>query len=230
VSYYFITKIKDIIMSIELKELNIIPSVHTVRDPSLALKRDIKEGLKSGILRIIGIIIFVAIISGPVVLIDNKYYHYFAAGIVIFGAFNILYIIKSMFVSAFKPNLRTPEEALRSYLYAIDNRLYERAYNMLTDQAKIAGDVPLPKEVKMEKSISRIVDLDTFTKYWDSTGLRISDINNTIHIHPEKCDEENTAIFSATIPVGTGSQDFYSKYVLVRRHELWFIAHGYLII
>jgi hypothetical protein len=70
-------------------------------------------------------------------------------------------------------HLKTPEKALRSYLYAIDNGLYGRAYDMLTDQAKIAGDVPLPKEVKMEKSLSRIADLETFTTYWQNTGLKI---------------------------------------------------------
>jgi len=215
---------------VTLKDIEINPSEHSVEDPSLALKTDPKEGFKRGIARIIGTIVVVAIIVGISVAVNNKFFGYIGAGSIIVGLMGIAAIIKSMFISGIKPNLKTPEEALRSFLYAIDNGLYGRAYNMLTDQAKVAGDVPIPKEVKMEKSLSRIANLETFTKYWQNTGLKISDINNTILFWRQKCEEENTAVFVANIPMGTTSQSFHSKYVLVKRGELWFVAHGYLII
>jgi hypothetical protein len=224
----------DNIMGIDsivaLKELDIDPSAHTVKEPSLALHQDIKAGIKTGTCRIIGIVIVVSIIICIAGLINNKVVNYFAAGTILVGALGIWASIKATFVSGFKPNLRTPEGALRSYLFAIDNGLYERAYNMLTDQAKVAGDVPLPKEVSMEKAISRIVDLETFRKYWQNTGLKISDINREIMFWGQKCDEANTALFVASIPSGVTSESFNSKYVLVKRDGLWFVAHGYLII
>jgi hypothetical protein len=72
--------------------------------------------------------------------------------------------------------------------------------------------------------------LESFTKYWQNTGLRISDMNNDIHFWREKYKEEDAVVFSSSIPIGTTQQSFSSKYVVVKRSGLWFVTNGYLII
>lgn len=54
--------------------------------------------------------------------------------------------LRSFLVSSLNPNLSSPKSSLKCFLNSIRSDLYERAYNLLTDQAQKAGRVKLPRK------------------------------------------------------------------------------------
>jgi hypothetical protein len=216
------------------------PKEHLVTDTSRAMVRAAPEALK----RLC--ITFVVALVGVVVLygIGNavaKFLGETSTTKIIFGGITGLIIgliyylflkVKSMFESLLKPNLKSPESAVKSFLNALKNGFYGQAFNLLTDQAQSQANLDLPRDNPMQKRMPALnySDLNTFTKFWTSIGFPWKPSEHSRMKKQELSDD--AALVEAEIVIDrTVSQPnewgFTAKFMVVKRGDMWFVANGF---
>ena len=212
---------------------------HDVKDTALHLKSSLPEALKNLALGIVIVIISATILY----LVGDKIDSAMAdswikkttiAGIcgAILGLFYFLVVHNFMAVlaSLFKPNLKTPEKAVKSFFSSIKKGLYERAYNLLTDNARKLELIEFPVETEMQKEMPDVYfhNFETFENFWSK--LEFSwDLD---FIQP-KCKENDDSLAIVEVEVSpnnllAGKHNFKAEFVLIKKDEYWFLCNGFL--
>jgi hypothetical protein len=131
-----------------------------------------------------------------------------------------------------RPNLKSPQSAVNSFLNALKNRHYGQAFNLLTDQARSVNNLDLPRDTPMQKGMPALAygDLNSFQRFWSSIRF------------PWKPSEhsrmkiqglgEDTALVEAEIAIDRtvpqpNEYGFTAKFWVVKRSGMWFIANGF---
>jgi hypothetical protein len=158
-------------------------------------------------------------------------------GILLAGAFiaSLFYFwlkIKAVLSSLFKPNLKTPEKAVESYISALKKGLHERAYNLLTDKAQKLSKLVFPKEDKMQQKMPDLYyeDLNSFKSFWNSIQFPWKQHEYSrpkAEIINESTALVKTKIVTDRIVDDMDEYDFTAKFVTVKRENKWFLANGY---
>lgn len=153
---------------------------------------------------------------------------YIAENKIIF--FEIINILRQWFWR----NLLTPESILKYYLICIANGLYKNAYGLLTDQAQSLGRVNLPKETPIQNKMPDLVieDFNSFKNFWKNIQFNWTVL--TERFENKKYEEilshsglnySNVAILQ--VKIKAENDTFLSKFILVQRHGIWFLANGF---
>jgi hypothetical protein len=139
--------------------------------------------------------------------------------------------IRSFLVSARPANLRRPEAAVRAFLASVNNSLYERGFNMLTDQARTLGPVQLPRVHQMAKRMPEadIHDLESFRNFWSAVEF----LDWKFKLRRASREDLGDRVVRLTVPVkadaakGDGKIHFRVDFMLVERERFWFLTHGF---
>lgn len=236
------------------EHMGIDPQKHNVADPGQATGKYLAVGIRNLIVYpIIG-----GIVSGLAwwahLLVDRFMENHSIPGIIIPDiiefvtslAWGLLLIVavavfpycvylglRSFLVSFFNPNLSSPRSSLKSFLNSIKSDLYERAYNLLTDQAQKAGRVKLPRKGVLSEKMPEIVmeDLSSFKRFW--TDMETFSWKAKTRKIRQKAVDSHTTLLIIPIIVDNPSKkppklSFEAEFVLVKRQEFWFLANGFL--
>lgn len=219
--------------------IHIDPNIQHVKDTTRHLQSSLPEALKN---LFIGIVV-VTIVSIILYLVGDKIDNIMEdstikkiilagiAGIILgFIYFLIIQNFKSFLASLFKPNLKTPEKAVKTYLSSIEKGLYKRAYLLLTDSAQNLDMIKFPLETIMQKEMPDVYfhNLETFENFWSKVRLKW----NTDMIRPKsnKTDDSTALIETEIIPTNndTNYYKFKAEFVLKKIDEYWFLCNGFL--
>lgn len=212
---------------------------HDVKDTALHLKSSLPEALKNLAIGIVIVILSATILylvgdKIDSVMADSWIKKTIIAGIVgaIFGLFYFLVVHNFMAVlaSLFKPNLKTPEKAVRSFFSSIKKGLHERAYNLLTDNARKLELIEFPVETEMQKEMPDLYfhNFETFENFWSKLGFSW-DLDM---IRPEcKKKDDSLAIVEVEVfpnNISAGKHYFIAEFVLIKKDGYWFLCNGFL--
>jgi hypothetical protein len=216
------------------------PKEHLVADTSRAMVKATPEALKKLGITFIIVIIAVCVLYG-IGSVVIKFLGESSTTKVIFGCITgfilglVYYLflkIKSVFGSLLKPNLKSPESAVKSFLTALKNGFYGQAFNLLTDQAQSQANLDLPRNTPMQKSMPALdySDLNTFTKFWASICFpwKLSEFSKM----KKQAIGEDTSLVEAEIAIDrtipqANEYGFTVKFMVVRRGDMWFMANGF---
>jgi hypothetical protein len=222
------------------KSFDIVPDEHVVSDMSRLTKTALPESLKNfGIVFAVSIVTTLFIVAASQVMertisepglkkIIGTVMAACVIGLLIYCGVKIKIVIGSLF----KPNLKTPESAVRSFLSSLQKGLYKQAYNLLSDTAQKLGKLEMPKNNIMQKKMPDLNfdDLHTFASFWqriefpwkqsDLERPKAQTINDSVAIVELRIDMDRTSIRWEEFPLS-------AKFVTVKRGGLWIIANGF---
>jgi hypothetical protein len=194
-------------------------------------KLGIKHAFKMSLLFVASFIVYL--------LLRRLFYNSPAPIFIINGIFFVLLIgsivgiLKGLKIAIKKPDQTKPDYALREFLVSIDDSIYERAYNLLTDNAQIVGNISLPKINLYASKMPEInfTDLDSFSQFWSNLPFAISFDNwrksfNTILSTEDYCVISVPIKFRDKNAKNIGI--FENRFILVRRFNAWFLSNGFI--
>jgi len=142
---------------------------------------------------------------------------------------------RRFFWSCIRPDLSTPEKAVKCFLFSIKVGLKERSYNLCTDQAQNLVKVDLARLGRIgSKKMPEVAisDLSSFQNWWAWNNVQISwppALKKMIRydISSEECIIE---IPVAVKYIASGSEyiSFRAVFPLIRRDKLWFVAKPFI--
>lgn len=245
--------------SIKLAENYVIsPRDHSVDDPTRALKKYPRKGLSNVIISlVIGLVLsvviyFLGFLIEPVAksipsflwefYIVRAFFsvlaNYVPLLVVLCPPICLFFGINSLYKSCIRPTLSTPKKAIECFLRSTDVDLYERAYNLLTDQAQKLGKLDLnesdhvfAKKIPKEVTIS---DLSSFEDWW--TGVRLCwppKWKKLVRhdISPDVCVLEFPVRLS--YPKACGELlgepiSFNAVFPMIQRERMWFVVKPFI--
>lgn len=151
---------------------------------------------------------------------------------VVFGsvALGLIMGVKCFFYYCIRPNLKTPEDTVRGFFESFEFPYFpERAYNLLTDQARTLGKIDdnISSDIIAQRLPRvNIYDLPSFKQWW--RDLTFSwDINWGKLIKYEL--GSNLCLLEIVIEVNIPTPElqktsFTSAFPLIKHNNLWFLA------
>lgn len=222
------------------RSFDVIPEEHNISDSSRVTKSALPVALRNLGIALIGVIVGCVILYFIAEGIDRamddsgvkKVIGGGIAGCTIGLVFLLGLKVMAVFSSLFKPNLKTPEAAVRTFLSSLKKGLHERAYNLLTDTAQRLGKQDMPNDDMMQKKMPDLYfeDLDTFKTFWNSIQFpwKLSEFQQP------KAQKINVSAALVEMPIDLDrivSRDderpFTAKFVTVKRGDSWFIANSF---
>ncbi len=221
--------------------------VQTVDNPEAAVARSLRTGLKHLILSpVIG-----GLVSAMALLVAYWTYTRDPDGtlgvvlsVVLFAAlilgglsfpYGLFCGVRSFVASVRVPDLTTPEAALKAFLASVRSSLPERAWAMLTDQAKQGPRVPMPTTHVVARKLPQpeLVDLDAFTAFWSWLGCMHGKAQ-TRRVMRRDVDAKTVVLtcpFVVDHVAGEKKEKvtFNAEFLLVQRGQgLWFLANSFV--
>ena len=139
--------------------------------------------------------------------------------------------LRALWSASVRPDLSLPELSVRFFLRAIRASLPERAYNLLTDQARILGSFNLGESFDaVTQALPPVTISDTASFGWWWTGVKFTSWKPV-------CDECSTytvapdvAVVVVPISARLDMSDvgFKAAFTTVRRHDQWFVATPFM--
>ena len=140
--------------------------------------------------------------------------------------------VRCLLVACVAPDTTTPKATVKAFLNSTRSSLNERAYNLLTDQARSPGKVELGgglAALARRMPAIEIHDLESFERFWVAMDV-LSWTYRTGRIRCEEHDSESVVI---TVPAkAKGRRDgkirFEVRFAAVRRASHWYLANGFV--
>ena len=220
---------------------SIVPEEHTVSDSSRATKRGTSEALRVFGITLVFALLWVAVSYVIGEFVDQKMAESTAKKVIgysIVGSwFGVLLLlskrVQAIFGTAFKPNLKSPDRAVKTFLSALEKNMFDQAYSLLTDNAQKQEKLEVTRETPMQTKMPdpEFTDKDSFVEFWNSIQFpwKMSEYS---HPKAENLSDE-VDLVEAEIQVDrmTPRPDedfvFKVKFATVKRDNLWFVANGF---
>ncbi|MEW6659147.1 MAG: hypothetical protein AB1424_10845 [Thermodesulfobacteriota bacterium] len=134
----------------------------------------------------------------------------------------IIYLNGLLYLLIFPQSLKSPTKAVNSFLKSIKLGLFERSYNILTDNAQKLG-------INNPGGRYQFRDLKTFREFWLGTnffwgsGVDHRQWSSFSFLH--KFLDDCTALVEAFINFNGGRG--VAKFLVVQREGIWFLVNGF---
>lgn len=147
--------------------------------------------------------------------------------------------IKRFSLAAVVPKRQTAEETVRTFLEAIEDRLWNRAYSCLTDSAQKVGTVELQKIDYLQEMMPdiRIYSAESFRSFWSRIKFTFKPQWDLMRSSPMNAQTTKVIVpLRATWQgwwIGQQGQkgelieDFECPFLAVERDGYWFLANGF---
>jgi len=134
-----------------------------------------------------------------------------------------------------RPDLSTPEKAIKCFLRSLKLRLKKRSYNLLTDQAQNLGKLDLTESGHiLSKKIGEVVisDFSSFEKWWAWTKVELSwppawKKMVRYDISSDACILE-FPVLVRYLAASAEHISFRAVFPVVRRDKMWFVAKPFI--
>lgn len=140
---------------------------------------------------------------------------------------------RRFFWSCIRPDLSTPEKAVKCFLFSIRVGLKERSYNLCTDQAQNLGKLGFTVlgHIGSKKSYElAISDLSSFRNWWANVRISWPPALKKMYrydISSEECVIE-IPIVAKYMDAPSEYMSFRAVFPLVCRDKLWFVAKPFI--
>ncbi len=219
--------------------IQINPNDHDIKDTAKHLKSSLPAALKNLALGIVVVSISAVILylvgdKINSVMSDSWIKKIILASIAggMLGLFYFLVIhnFQAVLASLFKPNLKTPEKAVKTYFSSVKKDLYERAYNLLSDNAQELEMIKFPVETEMQKNMPDVYfhNLESFENFWSK--IKFSWDLSYIQPKCKKKDERSAIVEVEITPTNndTNLYGFKAEFALIKKDDYWFLCNGFI--
>lgn len=224
----------------QLINFTVDPKQQNVADPSRAFQSAAPEAMRNTGIALILFFSGIGILYGVGSIIESlmddssikKILHTALGGAAIGLAYNLWLKLKALSSVIIKPNLKTPQKAVKSFLSSLKNGLYNQAYNQLTDNAQIQNKIDMPRENEMQKKMPdlQFENLDGFVRFWSSIDFpwELSEFSTL----KQQDIDDNISLIDAKISIKRtihqpGETDFVAKFLVFKIGDLWFLGNGF---
>lgn len=140
-----------------------------------------------------------------------------------------------------RPEQATADNALEAYLRALEDKNYQRAYSLLTDEGQGAVALNLPRENELEKVMPpvRYDSADSFSHFWSSIPFKwsiapaASEPAARNKFAPREIYRDDSTCILA-VYIQTEKRRFSNYFCLVKRQaggqeeQAWYIVNGFI--